>query len=623
MNAPMLTIDVWHNEIAVPRDHPAPWRIRDHVERITRHAEVELGEALGGYLERRDGEVILIHTIEVDLDLDVACDPTDAARALAGRLTRQLVDSIESGAPQVLRFPSQAAYRARFIADLAAGNAWGRWYYASFDGLRMLAPSSAIRSLLTDDAGAETLAAIAEAQWPSLMTALGDADAWRILDALAAHPATGDTADAVSAGLDAASHGSLGGIDRPPVLALMLLAALARHGYAVDATAVASAELVALAISAFRRGNRAVLDCLMQADTIEARPVPEHGAAVTRTLMRMVGPDGKRLRALARSTCARLASASTAAPTTATDAPIAHSSCAPGLIVLLDEIDALFEAGLAACLPIGPDGDIDSEIRAAATLAVLACTAGPAQAQAVWHDAAWRAVLGLSHRFGWSDFTQLLATRHDPAEARQALAQHAILHLRGAVMPVRCRDQPALFAAQGTAERPARIGRIELTVDRASGMWCLQPMPAGRRRRGDDVPAFDVHVVLEAGDPGPASLAQRLAATRAAQRDWRDLDNPLLRDGCPPAWQALFMACAQFTWRRATQRVPGMLRATLPYLRANLLGMHGGCEARGPGYWHWRVARPPLYVLIAMSSLSRCAGTRYGGRDQRIDVEWI
>jgi hypothetical protein len=622
MDAPMLTIDVWHNEIAVPRDHPAPWRVRDHVERVTRHAQAKLGEALSGYLERRNGEVILIRTIELDLDLDVACDPTDAARALASRLTRQLVDSIESGAPQVLRFPSQAAYRGRFIADLATGNAWGRWYYASFDGLRVLAPSAAIRTLLTDDAGTETLAAIAEAQWPSLATVLGDADVWRVLDALATHPTTSDTADLASAWLDAAGRSSLRGIDRPPVLALMLLATIARRGYAVDATAVASAEAVGLAMSAFRRGNRAVLDWLTRANAGELRSAHGDRTAIARTLVRMADPDGAALRALARSTCAKLDSAATVAPTTMADAPIVHSSCAPGLIVLLDEIDALFEAGLASCLPIAPDADTNT-VRAAATLAVLGCAAGAAQAQAVWHNAAWRAVLGLSD-YSWSDFAQLLATRSDPAEACQAFAQHAILHLRAPVMRVRCCDEPALFASHDTAEGTARIGRIEFAVDSASGMWCTQPLFSGRRPRGDDdAPAFDGHGVVETTDLGPTSLAQRLVVTRAAQRDWRDLDSPLLRDGCPPAWQALFIACAQFVWRCATQRVPGMLRATLPYLRANLLGMHGGCEARGPDHWHWRVARPPLHVLIAMTGLSRCARTRYGGREQRIDVEWI
>jgi hypothetical protein len=611
MDAPMLAIDVWSNEIAVPRDHPAPWRVRDHIEQVTRCAQAELGQALSGYLERCDGEVILIRTLELELDLDVACDPPDVARALARRLTSRLVDCIESGAPQVLRFPSQAAYRARFITDLAAGNAWGRWYYAGFEGLRVLAPSAAIRTLLTDDAGTETLAAIAEEQWPSLATVLGDADAWRVLDALTTHPATGDTPDLASAWLDAAGRGSLRGIDRPPVLALMLLATLARRGYAVDATAVASAEAVALVMSAFRRGNCAVLDWLTRANAGELRSA--QGTAVARALVRMGGPDGAALRALARSTCAKLDSAATTA--TMADAPIVYSSCAPGLIVLLDEIDALFEAGLASCLPIVPDADTNT-VRAAATLAVLGCAAGAAQALAVWHDAAWRAVLGLGDRFSWSDFAQVLATRSGPTEAREAFVHYAIRHLRGPVMRVRCRDKPSLFAAHDTTEGPARIGRIELAVDSASGMWCAQ-------RLLDDVPAFDVHAVVEAADLGRMSLAHRLAVTRAAQRDWRDLDSPLLRDGCPPAWQALFIACAQFAWRRATQRVPGMLRATLPYLRANLLGMHGGCEPRGPDHWHWRVARPPLHVLIAMTGLSRCARNRYGGRQQRIDVEWI
>src|SRR5262245_9383380 len=406
MGAPMLAIDVWSNEIAVPRDHPAPWRVRDHVEQVTRCAQAELGLALSGYLERGDGEVILIRILELDFDLDVACDPAGAARALGRRLISRLVDCIESGAPQVLRFPSQAAYRARFITDLAAGNAWGRWYYAAFEGLRVLAPSAAIRTVLTGEGGIETLAAIAEPQWPSLAAVLGDAEVWRVLDALAAPPVTADTADLESAWLDAAGRSSLRGIDRPPVLALMLLATLARRGYAVDATAVASAEAVALAMSAFQRGNRAVLDWLMRADAGELRSAQGDRTAIARTFVRLAGPDGAALRALACSTCAEL----DRTPTAKSDTPIVHSSCAAGLIVLLDEIDALFEAGLASYLPIGLDADTNT-VRAAATLAVLGCAAGAAQAQAVWHDTAWRAVLGLSDHFSWSDFAQVLTTR--------------------------------------------------------------------------------------------------------------------------------------------------------------------------------------------------------------------
>jgi hypothetical protein len=622
MDTPMVAIDVWRNEITVARDHPAPVRVRDDVELIMRRTVAELGEVLGAYLDRCKDEVILIRRFELDFDLDVACDPTEAARALARRLTLQLIDCIETDAPQILRFPSQAAYRARFIADLATGNAWGRWYYAAFDGLRVLPPSAAIRTLLTDDDALETLAAIAETQWQSLTDGLSDADLWRVLDALAARPATSDGADVAAALRDAIGRASLRAIGRPSALALALLATLARQGCGVGAIAVASTEIVALTITAFRRGNRALLDTLTRRDAFERRSIPGDATAIARTLTRMAGSEGETLRALAHSTCARLGAATATAAATA-DLPIMHASCAPGLIVLFDEIDALFEAGLASCLPIAPNSDMSAEVRAAATLAVLACAAGPAQAQAVWHDAAWRTMLGLSAHLSWADFVALLATRCDPVEAREAFAQHAIRYLRAPVIRVRCRDKPALRASLDNGVKPVGIGRIELAVDAASDLWCAQRVIAHHRQRIDDSAAFDARTVAGAGEIGPASFAQRLAITRATQRDWYDLDNPLLRDACPPAWRALFTACAQFTWRRITQRVPGTLRATLPYLRANLLGRHGGCEARGPDHWHWRVARPPLHVLITMTGLSRCARTRYCGREKRIDVEWI
>src|SRR4051812_38347518 len=126
MRAPTIAIDTWHNEIAVTRDHPAPLRVRDRVEEVTRRAQAELGQAFDGYLDRHDGEIILIRRVDLALDIDVACPRADAARARARRLTRELVDKIESRRSGVLRFPSRAAYRAQYIADLAAGNALNR-----------------------------------------------------------------------------------------------------------------------------------------------------------------------------------------------------------------------------------------------------------------------------------------------------------------------------------------------------------------------------------------------------------------------------------------------------------------------------------------------------------------
>jgi hypothetical protein len=262
---------------------------------------------------------------------------------------------------------------------------------------------------------------------------------------------------------------------------------------------------------------------------------------------------------------------------------------------------------------------------------VLACAAGPEHAAPVWHNAAWRAVLGVDARFTWEAFTARLRDDPHAAQARVAHESHAARHLRDTTLHLRFREPPTSCGAPETA---AMRPRIVVESERSTGMWCALTRVEPPIRDA----ATGLH--LMAADEGPAEpasngaprdgLAVTLPAARQALRDWRALDHALLHDGCPPAWRAVFIACAQFAWRRIAQRVPGMRGASLPYLRANLLGRRGSMSSPAAGRWHWQVVRPPLHVLIAMTGIAR--DIRLRGQSERndarsdeirIDLEWI
>jgi hypothetical protein len=56
--------------------------------------------------------------------------------------------------------------------------------------------------------------------------------------------------------------------------------------------------------------------------------------------------------------------------------------------------------------------------------------------------------------------------------------------------------------------------------------------------------------------------------------------------------------------RDASWRLPGFARASLPYLHANFLSMHGAA-AEEPGRIVITLGRPPLSMVLAMTGMQR------------------
>lgn len=132
----------------VPREHPAP-------EDVRRRADVVFHERIPSACARvlsllapaDDPSVWLIDRLDVDVALGGALDEHLLAETWSIEIARALAHRLNRG-EGVVRFPTRAAFVARFIVDAASGRDAGKWYYAQFDSLRALPTSAKIREAI-------------------------------------------------------------------------------------------------------------------------------------------------------------------------------------------------------------------------------------------------------------------------------------------------------------------------------------------------------------------------------------------------------------------------------------------------------------------------------------------
>ena len=126
--------------------------------RLERIARAELAQAYEAALQRRlgaDSAVVVLRNVRSRVFLPLAETPSDAqlARRWGERLAANVVRRIADAGPgdhDVIRFEDQTDYVAHFLADLLDGQAWTRWYYGAFRGLRGLALEEAAVAVLDD-----------------------------------------------------------------------------------------------------------------------------------------------------------------------------------------------------------------------------------------------------------------------------------------------------------------------------------------------------------------------------------------------------------------------------------------------------------------------------------------
>jgi hypothetical protein len=360
---------------------------------VAQRLQGSLGTALAGLDGRNPDAVWLIRKVEVELGLDTGGDADLLARHWAITIARGITRQLDAGADGVVSFPSRAAYLARFLDEVATGEPWNAWYFAPFDGLRMLPASAALRTaiLAQPGIGLAALLALSPHAQARVVEALGKLEARRLLLELAAN-GDADVLPPPSALLAALSATPLSRLcaDR---LALGIFLRLAEMGSGRPGDAAAAAVRALAALAEAILHERAGL---LEAFT-GGRAAPLYRAAGADFAERLIPLLG-----LPHEARIALVAAAGAGPASATEGELYTSF--GGLFLLLRDLGEVPLPGVEDW-PAAPDMAAADLVR----FLVLASCAGPERAFAVLQDQVWRALFGLPPRLGpaelarWAD----------------------------------------------------------------------------------------------------------------------------------------------------------------------------------------------------------------------------
>jgi hypothetical protein len=143
----------------------------------------ELGAAFGSALDQ-DDSYVFVDRLDVTCAIRSDWPADEMASAFADTFARLLQLQRERGGALVFR--DRAEFVSAFLASVVDGNAFGRWWFSEFDGLRQLTPSAAVRTVVNmeHDGGWEALARLTPEVLLRLVSSLDKADAKRMLAGL-------------------------------------------------------------------------------------------------------------------------------------------------------------------------------------------------------------------------------------------------------------------------------------------------------------------------------------------------------------------------------------------------------------------------------------------------------
>jgi hypothetical protein len=184
-----LHVDHIRAQYLIASDHPAPQSVKQRLDdALSKNLADSLRVALSSWFSDDDPSIWFVRQLDVNLDLNLDWNPEQVGKTWATQLVRKLSrDLKEDSAHGIIRFPNRAAYLASFLRDLATGDAWSKWYYTSFDGLRMLPVSAAIATAIRNDVETSlpALLQLSTKDLIKVLDALSTQGARRVLDAIA------------------------------------------------------------------------------------------------------------------------------------------------------------------------------------------------------------------------------------------------------------------------------------------------------------------------------------------------------------------------------------------------------------------------------------------------------
>ena len=621
-----LLIRQFQAQYLVSREHPAPERIKSRLDEIvTRDLAQTLATALAPWFSNSGSGLWLIRNLNVKLDVSIAWEQQQLARALASRIARSLATSVQGGSDgeNILWFPSRAAYLARFLVDVAEGAAWSKWCYESFEGLRLLPLSATMRTAICERAatGKEALYQLTNDELSKVLSSLTIQDARRILDSFTDDTTAGEEFRCLQAAWDtmqkelpdagdewrnamklylAASRDrtDVGGLPlRTAVLALLRLARCLAGGSPSEGGKL----LAALAC-----GDRAALYAAAGAASAEMllplfRCPPEWVQEVGQTLLgRNAGP---------------------ATDETSTLGP--RYTPFGGIFLLLPLLD---ELPLEEATSGWPDAGEVAAVALVRFLLLIKCC-GQSCVQRVFYDPLVRDLMGIPPSISPTILADWQASI-SRANLQTLLETMTIWHReRGTVQ-----DRTWVLA-----RIPAPGSHVVVLIDGARGIWLfaggyhprkpeqvLEPLRACLAQCEQESPVLFSDPafikVLHSAFPGQQVVSLHDDAARTMAAENQQLGEILARLGKLPAdlshlslpkslgltlsFDRALSVAAQSLMRAFAWRLPGFAGSNLPYLYSNFLDLAGSVEEE-PARQVVRLGRPPLNLILSMTGMAR------------------
>ena len=560
----------------VARDHPAPERVKQLLDgAITTSLADPLAAVIGSSLPESDPAVWRIRRLQADLDLEIDTgrdgDPDAIRAAFARCVDRSLAQAIAEGpdGENVVRFPDRAAFLAGYLEERAEGLKVS-WYYETFEGLRLLSPSAAIRTAVLDDPeiGLAALKSLGPDRLKRVLGALTARDAERVLDTLAEADIQGDPSACAEAVKDV--RGRLLSAS-PEASALFLYV----QAYVPDRVAGRSLREAAVAVAVaerqtepMRRGARDFLPT----DAFEAPPAPFERPPETPA---------------------------------AVSAPERRKTSFGGAFLLLPILDAL-------PIPDATGGWPDAEGTRAAELVrflILVKCLGPLaffdpllrELMSIspdlqeWDVLEWQSFLSREDR---SHFLEIL-DRWYLDRGAITLETQSLTRVAGkAILLDHARGQWRRIFSSIEA-RPDRIARHLLPllseVPEDGRLLCGGECRHALLEEFSKIPRNEGRVVLEENDSLDASTFQS---------EELEFFNPDRLKVLSYATDRTFTLSAQGVLRSFAWGLPGFSGSRIPFLRANFLDFPASLEDQ-PDRRLVRMGHPPLGVILNMTGKSR------------------
>ncbi|NOT54931.1 MAG: hypothetical protein HOP18_10025 [Deltaproteobacteria bacterium] len=614
--------------------HPAPERVKARLdEALTHQLAQTLSATFASWFSDTDPSIWVIRQLEINVDVNTAWERESLTRPWAQQIARELGAVMHDGEDRenVVRFPTRAAFLARFLIDAAEGRAWAKWYYESFAGLRLLPTSAALRTAIVDrpTSGRAALLELSPDELKKVLCALTTQDARTIVDRLAAAAPSGDALrcfEAVWATWRTIDWDSFASVDEWRNVLRLYLAVSRDHldvdGLPLQTAVLALLRLARCLVSGSAAQGQQLLTALTSSDL--AGLYAAAGTANAEALAPLSCCPPAWVREVGQILIARHTGLATDDEEAA---PGPRSTAFGGVFLLLPLLD---ELPLAEATYGWPHADEAAAITLVRALLLLKCC-GRERARRAFYDPLLRDLLLLPPTITpevLADWQAGISAANVQAFLETFVGWHSA---RGAVhgeklilARIAARGAPTAVLIDGTRGhwlcamhwQPHRPERLIATLQS-----CLAQTEQAELVLLSD-PAFFTALRSAFPDRRIASLADDAVQT-IAEKDERvaeivarldklpaDLSHLSLPQsfGLRRAFDLALSVAAQGVMRSFAWRLPGFAGSNLPYLSSNFLDFAGSVDEE-PARRVVRVGRPPLHLVLNITGMTR---RRYG-----------